>query len=214
MKKVLLGIFSFLFVACSGWNSELTTKDAPGNKDLKPQCSFHIENNCWTQSLNSLNECLPSTTQPEYFTSPSLRTCSDGAGKLVEFTPKFNKNLTADSLMSFEVSNQGKLCFSYLGTAQNFELINAKDETAGVATLENGDKIVSCFDGQRFLIPVEAQELGCRGTKLKVSNYLPGISLSSSQDAVVSLEDQASQSFAFRLMGISPVQAFNCAVQN
>ncbi len=176
--RSITGLVGTLFlVSCSGWSSELDTAFFEDDKALeKPLCKFDLKNNCWNQSLQLLHSCAPVVEGAVELLNDDKKSCLSNEGKLIVFeNDSLNKYLNYDDQpLYFRVSQGQKPCYEFYGYSDNFKIESKDYGTLEVESLSNGDIKVSCFFDQSFVIPKQAQSLGCRGQKAA----LPDVSAS------------------------------------
>lgn len=194
---------AILIAGCSGWNSELQTKtfDDP-NISEKPRCQFKVKNNCWQRSMALLQDCFISSGVEPLFSDSEV--CGDEQNQLVVFSKplKGYQDLAQDPI-EFKLYKNKVKCLRFSGTQDNFIIDNTAYGSLQVATLANGDRLVSCFSDESFVIPAEAQASGCQGEKISVSQFTP--------QALLSVAESERPQFTLTLSGLVESQpVFQC----
>lgn len=214
MRIVLSLLFIGTLTACSGWNSELNTAEiVPEKVNLKPRCQFKLKENCWTRSMKLVMACVPPTgTTPEIM-SPDKRFCSSTDGKYIDFVnPLSLEGDFSEEPIEFYV-NDGpeKTCFHFEGTSSEF-VIN--DYTHGQLRVEmnaNGDTHITCFFGEKLVIPSEVKEQGCRNQKANPKNFLPTSGFVKSESPqFLEIREGFNYQFFFSGLGQKKQEIFNC----
>lgn len=169
----------FLLTACDGWNSELKVPStAPPSVNQKPICNFKAQDNCWIRSIDLLRGCLPSPEIEGVFTD-DLEFCSTAEDEKVIFKDSLEDYVSGkESLLEFNVYKGSRTCFHFVGNKNYFRIDQENLGFMEFQTLDDGDVEVSCFSGQKFIVPFQAKEKGCRGEKANTTQYIPSALLS------------------------------------
>ncbi len=184
-RFLLLSSLSFTIISCSGWNSELDTAFIEDKKlEEKPYCEYEVKNNCFTQSMRLVLECLPAVTKEKELLTNDWATCKSASGKQINFIDNSLKAFVngLSETMRFIAYNGQKKCFEFIGNSENFLLDSPEFGTVSVETLENGDTQVSCLFDDGFIVPYQAKTLGCRGQKAAAKDVAPSHNLNYTQD--------------------------------
>ena len=204
-----------LLVSCSGWNSELNTAYIEDDgKNLKPRCQFKTKQNCWTRSVDLLMDCVQPVNDPWVMVEGSKQ-CLNNTGDDVRSVLFKNPGvLTKDfstNALQFTVSRGKDRCFRFTGTSSSFIIDQNDYGVLKVTTFDNGETQVSCFFGEKLVIPGEVKKQGCRGEKTKVSEFLPKSNLIVETKLTKSGEE-VYDNFLFYFSGVESSQAplFQC----
>ncbi len=213
-ETISIGLLGLLVASCSGWSSELDTAFIDDGKSLKkPICEFEVTNNCWSQSLKLIQHCAPVVADAEELLTADNESCKSSQGKQINFIDDSLDAFLAyeDHPLHFKVYNGQKTCFELYGRPGSFSIESDEFGALSIQTLASGDIQVSCFFNEGFVIPKDAQTLGCRGQKAAPEQVTPAYGLNYEQQKDGSggvIYDQFQ--FFFVGGGASEKPLFNC----
>jgi hypothetical protein len=191
----------FTNLSCNSVLSGLETASIDKTEvSQKPNCSFNVSDNCWTQSIQMISECLSPDSQG--VVTNDKKFCQGTDGLLVHFLSPLQ--LQSDHELDFVVYKDSKKCFRVQKQGDSFSIKETPYGDIAVKVEDDGTVQVSCLFEQQVRISSEIMAMGCSDQ---------GEEVSAPQASFARQEKENLRHFMFSFVGfgLSSQPVFNCA---